>query len=193
MPSPTFELVVHHNYASGSATDLCGYRNHGHRLGDPDNHDGDITRFDGRASRVVVFPSATLTDLRGVCGHARLRLDRLGDRRTIVEGYLAFAFVVDPDGSLAASVYTGHRWEEVRTRPGAVPLGRWVDVGFLYDGWDTASLTIDGNVAAARYLPVGSVASVAWPYGLNIGAWPDRDLRVFDGHIKEMSLWRLAR
>src|SRR4051794_41098373 len=123
MAGPMYELVVHHDYAAGSTTDLSGHGNDGHRISADDN--GDITRFDGYTSRVVVFPSATLADLRGVCGRVRLRLDRLGDRRTIVEGYLAFAFIVDPDGSLAASVYTDHRWEEVRTPPGAIPLGRW--------------------------------------------------------------------
>jgi hypothetical protein len=193
-PVPKFELVVHHDYASGSTADLTGHENHGYRVAKGDDAESaDRATFDGRSTRVVVFPSMTLTRLRGIRIRARVWLERLGDRRTIMEGYLAFAFVVDPDGALAAGVYTDSRWDEVRTPPGAVPLRRWVDVGFVYDGRDTAVLFLDGQVAASRYVPLGRVGSVEWPYGLNIGAWPDRDLRVFDGKIAEVWLWRLAR
>ena len=122
-----------------------------------------------------------------------MRLDRLGDRRTIVEGYLAFAFVVEPDGALGAGVYTGYQWDEVRTNAAVIPVRRWVEVEFIYDGRDTASLSLGGRPVAARYVPLGGVGSVEWPYGLNIGAWPDRDLRVFDGSIAEVRLWRLTR
>ena len=50
-----------------------------------------------------------------------------------------------------------------------------------------------GQVVTARYLPLAVVPPVAWPYGLNVGAWPDRDLRVFDGSIAQIQLSRLAR
>jgi hypothetical protein len=191
---PRFELVVHHDYASGSTADLSGHGNHGYRSAADDvMADRDLATFDGRSTRVVVLPSNTLADLRGVRMRVRMRLDRLGDRRTIIEGYLAFAFVVDPDGALAGGVYTAYRWDEVRTPAAAVPLGRWVDVEFVYDGRDTASLSLDGTPVASRYVPLGTVGSVEWPYGLNVGAWPDRDLRVFDGSIAEVRLWRLAR
>jgi hypothetical protein len=191
---PTFELVVHHNYASGSTIDRSGHGNHGHRISAGDDlGNSHATTFDGRSTRVVVFPSPTLSNLRGIQVSARVRLDRLGDRRTILEGYLAFAVVVEPDGALAAGVYTGYRWDEVRTRADTIPLGTWIDVTFGYDGRDTSWLLVNGQPAAARYLPLGSVGSVEWPYGLNVGAWPDRDLRVFDGEIAEVSLWRLIR
>lgn len=188
--APSFELVVHHDYASGSTTDLSGYGNHGHRAVAAGAGAAHPSRFDGLATRVVVFPAPTLADLRGVRIRARVRVDRLGDRRTIVEGYLAFAFVVDPDGALAAGVYTEYQWDEVRTPPGTVPLGTWVEVEFGYDGRDTAWLSLDGEPVATRYLPLGRLGSVEWPYGLNVGAWPDRDLRVFDGEIGEVRVWR---
>ena len=160
----------------------------------PDAIGDDFTRFDGQCSRVVVFPSATLSALAGIWVRVRMRLDRLGDRRTIVEAYLAFAFVVESDGALAASVYTGgDQWDSVATATGVVPLGQWVDAGFVWDGRDTVSLKLGGQVVAARYLPHAAVPAVAWPYGLNVGAWPDRDLRVFDGAIAEVQLSRMAR
>jgi hypothetical protein len=190
---PTFELVVHHRYASGSLADLSGHANDGHTsapLPDGDISEADGIRFDGRSTRVVVFPSISLADFGGLRARARVRVDELDDRRTIVEGYLAFSFSVERDGGLAGSVYTGTHWHEITTPPNVVPLRRWVDVGFVYDGRDTSMLCLDGRVVASRHAALGAVPGVQWPYGLNIGAWPDHDLRIFSGRIAEVWLWR---
>lgn len=188
--APPLELVVHHRYAAGTARDLSGYDNHGYRLPAPAGGPDDATVFDGRSTRVVVFPSASLAGLGAVRARARIFVEQLGDRRTIVEGYLAFAFGVEADGALAGAVLTGFRWDGVTSDPGAVPVGRWVDVAFAYDGRDTTVLTVDGTIVASRCLPLGRVAGVQWPYGLNIGAWPDGDLRVFHGKIAEVWVWK---
>jgi len=188
------ELVVHHCYTSGSAADLSGYANHGY----PSSAevlpaaDGGLV-LDGRSSRVVAFPSASLTDLRSLRVRARVTVDELGDRRTVAEGYLAFSFSVEPDASLAGAVYTGARWHGVRSAPGTVPTERWVDVAFSYDGQDTLSLAVDGRLVGTRFAPIGAVDSIHWPYGLNIGAWPDQDLRVFSGRMAKLWLWRQVR
>lgn len=182
-----YELVVHHDYASGSCVDLSGHGNDGHRI----PAGPDPAEFDGRHTRVVVLPTAGLADLGGIRAKARLRVDELGDRRTIMEGYLAFAFGVEPDGTLFGSLYADLRWQEIRTPPAAVPLHGWVDVTFGYDGRDTATLSV-GDVVTTRYAPLGRMGGVQWPYGLNIGAWPDHDLRVFSGRIGEVWLWRTA-
>jgi Concanavalin A-like lectin/glucanases superfamily len=192
-----FELVVHHRYTSGSCADLSGYSNHGHHATTSTDHGGlaepDGILFDGRTTRMVVFPSISLADLRGIRVRARVRLDALSDRRTIMEGYLAFSFSVEPDGALTGSIYSAAQWHEIRTPASTVPLHRWVDATFLYDGRDTATLSLDGVVVASRHANVGTVGGVQWPYGLNIGAWPDQDLRVFSGRMAEIWLWRLRR
>ena len=188
-----FELVVHHRYTEG-ATDLSGQGNHGHRLPSrPDGGDADGFAFDGRHSRVVVFPAPSLQELGGVRVRARVRVDRLGDRRTIVEGYLAFVLSVEPDGALAGGIYSGDQWHTLVSPPATIPLGRWIDVAFTFDGRDTASLSVDGVVVASRCAPLGRVGSIEWPFGLNVGAWPDQDLRVLDGRIAELWLWRTGR
>ncbi|GAA0360180.1 hypothetical protein GCM10009530_06850 [Microbispora corallina] len=187
---PGFELVVHHRYTSGSSADLSGHGNHGHSATRPDP---DGMPFDGRGSRVVVFPSPSLADLGGVRARVRLRADALAERRTLVEGYLAFSFSIEPDGALLGSVYAGLQWHVLATAPGLVPTGRWVDVSFVYDGLDLMTLSVDGALAASREDNLGRVGGVEWPYGLNIGAWPDDDVRVFDGRMAEVWLWRLRR
>jgi hypothetical protein len=180
-----YELVIHHDYTSGGCADLSGHANDGHRL--PEGSDPAV--FDGQHTRVVVLPTAGLADLGGIRVKARVWLDELGDRRTIMEGYLAFCFAIEPDGALVGSTYADLRWQEITTAPGAVPLREWVDVTFGYDGRDTATLSV-GDAVTTRYAPLGRVGGVQWPYGLNIGSWPDHDLRVFSGRIAQVWLWR---
>jgi hypothetical protein len=185
-----FELVVHHRYTSGSCADLSGHGNHGHSTtaATPEG-----MPFDGHSTRVVVFPSPSLTELGGLRARVRLCADALAERRTLVEGYLAFSFSIEPDGALLGSVYAGLRWYVLATSPGVVPAGRWVDVGFVYDGLDTMTLSVDASLVALRQDNLGRVGGVEWPYGLNIGAWPDDDARVFSGRMAEVWLWRLRR
>jgi hypothetical protein len=140
----------------------------------------------------VVFPSASLAALRGIRARARIFLDNLGDRRTIMEGYLAFSFSAEPDGALAGSIYTGFQWHEVRTPPSTVPLHRWIDVCYVYDGKDSQILSLNNQIVAARHTNLGSVGGIEWPYGLNIGAWPDDAARVLSGRVAEVWLWRLT-
>ncbi|GAA3446533.1 LamG-like jellyroll fold domain-containing protein [Planomonospora venezuelensis] len=189
--TPGFELVVHHRYGSGSCADLSGYANDGHATAGTAGAEG--MPFDGRSTRVVVFPALSLTDLGGIRARARVQVDELDDRRTIMEGYLSFSFSVEPDGALSGSVYTGLEWHLIRTGPGVVPRHRWIDVGFVYDGRDSASLSLDGRVVASRHADFGRMGGVEWPYGLNIGAWPDEAARVFSGRMAEVWLWRLSR
>lgn len=183
-----FELVIHHDYASGSCADLSGHGNDGHRI----PAGSAPATFDGHDTRVVVLPTVSLANLGGIRVKARLWLDELGDRRTIMEGYLAFCFAVEPDGALVGSTYADLRWQEIRTPPRAVPLHEWVEVTFGYDGRDTATLSV-GDTVTERHAPVGTVGGVQWPYGLTIGSWPDHDLRVFSGQIAQVWLWRTRR
>ncbi|MFD7479034.1 LamG-like jellyroll fold domain-containing protein [Streptomyces sp. NPDC059837] len=189
--SAVSDLVVHHRYTTGNCADLSGHGNHGHSS--MPITEGDGASFDGRSTRIVVFPSQALEDLGGVRIRARILLSEWEDRRTIMEGYLAFSFSVEHDGALSGSIYTGLEWHLLRTGPGAVPCGQWVDVGFVYDGQDTMTLSLNGRTVAARHAILGRMDCVAWPYGLNIGAWPDQAARVFSGQIAEVWLWRLRR
>jgi hypothetical protein len=146
--------------------------------------------FDGRSSRIVVPPAPELSRLGGLRISCRLTVDQVVGRHTIIEGYLAFALFIDADRSMAGTFYDGFEWGGVHTAAAAVPVGQWVDVDFLYDGVDTCTLRIDGELHAAEYNPFGDVPGVQWPYGISVGAWPDADKRVFDGRMEALAMWR---
>jgi hypothetical protein len=51
-------------------------------------------------------------------------------------------------------------------------------------------LSMNGTTVAESYQEIGEAAGLAWPFGLNIGAWPDGDQRMWQGGIEEVMLWR---
>lgn len=190
-----FELILSHQYANGAALDSSGFENHGRVEGQARRADGPVPgsgslALDGVDDRIVVPPSRSLRDMRAVRVDASVRLDQLGGRRTIVEGYTSFCLLVEPDGVLEGTIYNGARWEGVRSPPGTMPLGRWVRTTYVYDGLDTSALYLDGALVGLDQRPLGRMDPVGWPFGLNIGAWPDRDLRMFVGRIEDLKIWR---
>jgi hypothetical protein len=190
-----FELVLWHRYADGSAVDRSGHGNHGRIEGAAPAAGrapgSSALAFDGVASRVVVLPSRNLRDLRALRASAWIWLEELGGRRTIMEGYGSFSLLIEPDGILEGTIYNGSRWEGVRSPPGLVPLRTWVKVTYVYDGIDTSVLYMDDTQVAAALRPYGGIDPLGWPFGLNVGAWPEADKRVFKGRIEEIKLWRL--
>ena len=195
---PKLMLVLYHRYEYGAQPiDLSGHDNHGRivrksqsasaeELGAAAGHG---LRFDGATTRVVVPPSPSLESLGAVRIDARLRLEAGGHRRTIVEGFLAFSFFIESDGKLGGTIYTGHDWYGAYSTASVVPIDHPIDVSFLFDGL-TSILEVDRRVVAAAEWPIGPASGVAWPFGLNIGAWPDADRRMFQGVMYELKIWR---
>jgi hypothetical protein len=186
-------LVLHHTFDGGEARDLSGHANHGDIIGARSatgrTPGSTALLFDGVDDRVVVPASSTLADVGGICVAAWIRLDGTGRKRTVVEGYLSFALTIERDGSLSGFMYTGERWHDFASAPGAVTAGTWHELRYLYDGRDTSVLSVDDRIVARDLSPLGPIHGVSPPFGLNIGAWPDADLRVFAGLIDEVRIW----
>jgi hypothetical protein len=192
-----FELVLHHDYATETAQDLSGNDNHG-RISHLSLVEGmrpstAALGFDGYTDRVVVFPSESLNDLKALRISAWIWVQELGQRRNLLEGFVSFAMMIEEDGTLQCKVYDGTRWDGVWTPPNTIPVQEWIQVHFVYDGDETAALYVNDHLVAKRYWHLGHVHSIAWPYGLNIGAWPDADRYVFAGKIATLKVWRAAR
>src|SRR5947208_16358412 len=132
-----FELVVWHRYGGGEATDHSGWGNHGRSFGPTlvggRRGDRSALAFDGVDDRVVVLPSESLSTMGAVRTLVSARLDAGHQRRTLVEGYLSYSLLVDPDGSLAGFVYVEYGWHGVRSAPGTIVPERWLDLELAYD------------------------------------------------------------
>lgn len=187
-----FKLILHYKY--GQAKDLSGNDNHGHlctpELVEGRNPEVKAFYFNGIDTRIEVLPSATLSNLRGLRATAWLWVEELGQRRNIMEGFLSFAFCIEADRSLRGAIYNGSTWQPIwRSYPNTIPLQEWVYVKYIYDGIDTSVLYVNDKLVASQYGYFGKVQVVQWPFGLNIGAWPDKDRFVFKGKIDEVKLW----
>lgn len=192
-----FELILSHQYGTGAALDSSGFQNHGRVVGEPhrvpgSQPDTQALGFDGIDDRIVVAPSVSLRDMAALRVDVLVRLDELDGRRTIVEGYGCFSLLVEPDGVLEGTIYNGSRWEGVRGPSGGMPLGQWVRVSYVYDGTNTSMLCLNDQVVRVDCRPLGRMDTLDWPFGLNVGAWPDRDNRMFKGAIEYLKIWRRA-
>ena len=192
-----FELVLYHDYRTGEAKDLSGHQNHGrveNAIFSEGRKAGELAlSFNGMNSRVIVPPSKSLADLGSLRVDALVWLDDLDRRHNIMEGFLAFAFIIEENGKVEAKVYNGKRWDGVTTPPHTMPIKEWIEVTFIYDGLDTGAIYLNNVLAATKYWELGHVHGVEWPFGISIGAWPDADSFIFNGKMEQIKLWRSKR
>jgi hypothetical protein len=191
------ELALDLRQGDAGPLDASGHRNairavHIRRAEGPYRR-GRAMAFDGRHSRIAVLPSASWAQMDGVRVTTRIWIDALAGRQTVIEAYLSFALFIDADGSLGATVYSGSDWGGVRSTPGVVPVRRWVEIRYNYDGIDTSEIAVDGAVRAQEFSSFGPVRGVQWPYGVSVGAWPDAEKRLFHGRMDALRVWRGSR
>jgi hypothetical protein len=205
----TWELICHHSYQGipGVVVDSSPPRasfgkavglDDGDFLTDGATPGSGAVRVFGNGSVYVPTDAPAWQSVIGIKGEVVLR--RLG--QSLQENI--DAFVIDSDsfklhisqGDLVAWFNSSPlQYTEIDARPVGVvpptytPIGQWVTVGFLHDGFGTVELYVDGRVVAQRrgtYAPVNPPGAA----GLNIGnaRTLDRDL---GGQIDDLKIWRL--
>ena len=188
-------LILWHTYRGGMAFDLSENRNHGH-LRDVALGAGPFSsalQFSGGDSEVRVEPSPSLTNLREVRAQVHFHWDPSAPnvrRHNLIEGQLAFALFVNPDGSLQGTILNQlGSWEGAMSAPGVVPIGEWHTAEFVHDGIGHCSLYLDGHVVAEGFSSPGPVRSVG-PNGVAIGHWPEQpDQYTLEGYIDLVKVW----
>lgn len=204
-----FKLILHHTYKlAGEAVDISHNGNHGFRTATSYNHagrfpDSGTLQFANNLSSVVV-PSAPLwQNLRAVKIETWVKLSTLGQRRNLVEGELAFAFFIHPDGVLwgtflgpaapnASPTWHGANSDTIYSPDGlkhTVPLNVWTKLTYIHDGVSSLRIYIDDTLVGANYDLVSPIPSVT-AGGIHIGHWPGGNAYTFRGEIDEVKIWR---
>ncbi len=186
-------LILWHTYSRGVAFDLSEHGNHGTIVDATYGGGGFPTalQFTGGPGAVWVKPSSTLSNLGCVRTQVHFHWDPTFDHRhNLIEGELAFAFFVNPDGSVQGTILNalGH-WLGAKSAPGVIQAGQWHLAEFFHDGISACKLYVDGNVVAEDYSSPGPVGSVA-AHGLAIGHWPEpSDVYSFEGYMDSVKVW----
>jgi hypothetical protein len=188
------KLVLHHTYAHGLTFDVSNHLNHGQPV--------DVTPGTGGmegsfayslpSSRITVRNSHSLADLGAIRVETRFFLDPPGNLRryNLMEGFVAFAFVITPDRALAGTIVDADgAWRGATSPAGVVQPGRWHQATMTHDGVAKLQIHLDGVLVASELDIGGPVRSVG-DLGITIGSWPDAPAYTFDGHIGEVKLFK---
>jgi hypothetical protein len=187
------QLVLHHHYTYGSTFDVSTFGNHGqpHLVAAGSGMFSSALHFAEGDSRVVVAPSASLSNPFSIAAMARFYLDSPPvSRLNIIEGYVSFALYIDPDGALTGTIVDADGdWRGASSAAGVVGPPGWHEVWLVHDGVSQIELRLDGATVAAAIDVVGPVRSIG-DLGISIGNWPDAGAYAFTGFIDEVKFYR---
>jgi len=184
-------LILHHTYQGATAFDVS--QNHNHGTLEDVTLGGGAAHFSGGPGRVRVPASATLASMRAVRTTVRFNWQPTGPvrRYNLIEGYLSFALVINPDASVEGTILDrGGTWGGAQSAPGLVTAGQWHEATFVHDGISACRVDLDGVPVAEAFDILGPAQGVQAAYGLAIGHWPDPDDRYsFIGDIDDIRVW----
>ncbi|MCC7367760.1 MAG: hypothetical protein IT306_05025 [Chloroflexi bacterium] len=202
------ELICQHAYTwDGVPADRSPYRNHGTAFNTGGAFDGaepgsGIITFPQVTSRVRIPTGPTTApewlSLVALKIEVVARIDALSARRAVL---------VAGDGSFTFGLLEGALWAEFENGSGynnfvqsayayapdhqfhAVPLGRWVKLSLLHDGFARMRLFID-DVLVGDTVIQGGVPPVK-SGGVSIGNDVYLDRYPFPGQLDDLTIWRL--
>ncbi|MFI9203203.1 LamG-like jellyroll fold domain-containing protein [Streptomyces sp. NPDC053048] len=205
-----WELILHHTYAGtpGSAFDLSpGRGGHGTSVGHVDYFDDGATAGSGAISvqdensAIEVQCGKNWDTLDAVRGEVRFRQDPSPDPsyfQTLVacQWFEVMTYGLTYDEVSARNLWVrflGHTPQKVVLLQGLViPYGKWITVGFMYDGRSRIEMSVDGHIvrsATGAYAPVPGGPSTVITIGNsldNVGVTGF----LLSGQIDEVKLWR---
>lgn len=203
------KLILDQDYRSAApAVDRSNYSNHGRVLNASHSQDGR-----GAGSGALTFSQAdsAVRIASKPCWH---RLDAIlfegwvrlasgtGGRRNIIEGDSSFAFFINDDNTLVASLYArtsggpGPAWTLVSSADHSpdgevhrVPLAQWCKLVFHFDGLSQARVFINDRLVALRQDFASGLAGVGGE-GVVVGNWTLSNQYAFAGEIDSIRLWK---
>lgn len=208
-----WELICHHTYGGipGVVLDRSRRRSgHGKTVGLADGdflHDGmtpgsGAVRFYSANARIDVpvgaDNAAAWQPIMGVRGEVTIRRDARPAGLTPVDMLIeggSFMFYVRGNSLVAWFRGVPTQYAEIAStldpidQPYQVPIGQWITLGFLHDGFGTMELYANGQPVARKeglFAPVASIAKGA----VTIGNTRTLDSPLF-GELDELKIWRL--
>jgi hypothetical protein len=202
------KLILDHEFVTPlPAVDQSPFANHGQIINSGFLADGrsagsGAREFQQADSAVRVAWRPVWGRLTALAIEAWVYVTGNGQRRNIIEGDGSFALFVNPDDTVAGSLFSlvdgisAPAWNLVssgaHSPDGAlhrVPLERWCKVVFHHDGVTRARLFLDDQLIATRGDYRSGVVGVAGA-GVVIGNWTLANQYAFSGRIDRVSVWK---
>jgi len=204
-----WELICDHNYCWGKiAADRSPWRpaSDGRAYGVHVVPDHTGLRFSGPQSRISIASKAPWLSLTGIRIEMTLRLPGYQGQPHLIAGDGSFGMYMGPDGSLfgycrgdPATMYLAPQsntpmaavstsFDAVHSLFRPVPVGRWVRLTFVHDGFNRMHLFIDDTLVATTktlYLVPG-----VGPNGISIGNALVTNDAYLTGDIDTVRVWR---
>lgn len=176
-------------YRSNQILDTTDFHNNANLLGDINTHSEYVTFQGADAQLEVPVLNDSLSRFAALRIQAFVRPRTVTHRYNIVEGWMSFAFFIESDGRLIATIYDGNKWIGPDSGSTTVPANKWSRISFEYDGISIAKLKIDGKIVGSR---------LDMPYMMRqpqqvitLGHWPRRDDRyTFQGDLGHIRIER---
>ncbi|MBB2769120.1 UNVERIFIED_ORG: hypothetical protein GGE11_000015 [Mycolicibacterium obuense] len=202
----SWELILHHTYAGtpGVIFDHSPRRgSHGTavNLADADFHTDGATYGSGAVSfhpgaKVAVPAKDGWSPLSGVRGEVTCRFDTTSGIDVLIDAKSFYFY--RRSGALGCWFdESPHQYTDITTdlnaigAPVSIPVGQWVQVGFMHDGVSTAELSFDGIPVARIIRPLRPVKPTdAVAIGDFVTA-PAPSTSGMSGRIDDVRVWRL--
>jgi hypothetical protein len=187
-----WELICDHAYDwHAMPIDRSPWHSDGAGFGVAPLQTGPGVRLLGRQSRIKIERKPPWLFLRAIRVVIRVRLESLpAGEQVLIAADASFGMQLQhavlygscgPDSLNSTS-------DAVVSPSRTVPLGRWVDLTFVHDGFASMQLYIDNELAASRQI-TKSVAAVGTA-GISIGNWAITSGEYFRGDIGRVQIWR---
>lgn len=191
----------------GEAVDISPASNHGKSENVEYFSDGrypgsGLLKFSKSESRVRIPQKTVWNHLYALKIETWVKLTLDGKRRNIVEGDNSFAFFIHPDRTLWGTFLAPSKasaspiWHGANSKDNSpdvqkrtVPIGEWVKLTYVHDGFSSLRLYINDVLVAGNYDLISSVQPVQ-SRGIHIGNWPAGNLYPFVGEIDEIKIWK---
>ncbi len=160
------------SYQGNQALDSTEFHNDADLLGNLTTYSGYVTFQGPDAQLEVPLRDDSLARFAGLRVQVLVHPDGAAHRYNLVEGWMSFAFFIEPDGRLVGTIYDGANWVATESSPNTIIPDTSARVMFEYDGVSIARLTLDGATVGRRfdmphvlYQPQQVIALGHWPRG----------------------------
>lgn len=137
-------------FQNNQALDTTPFLNYADLIGSANQNYGYVNIYADDGQIEIPITNDSLNKFTALRVQALINPQQITRRFNIVEGWMSFAFVIEADGRLHATLYDGQNWDGPDSGNTKVPPNQWSRVSFEYDGVSYGKITLNGNIIGSH-------------------------------------------